>query len=83
MPEVKETTKTEEKYTEIGKVPVYKRSEKVLILCNFVGNLKDSEGKVVGDICNGMNGDIILKVNDKGTYTVHSSDLLDFVNKLK
>lgn len=77
------TTEKEKTFTEIGKVPVYKRAEKTLAFSQFVGDLKDDKGKVVGDVCNGLNGDIILNVIGKGTYTVHSSDLLEFVNNLK
>ena len=86
MSEVKETQpkkQADEKYTEVGKLPVYKRAENLLAFSQFVGDLKDEKGKTVGDICNEMNGDIIMKVNGKGTYTVNTSYLIEFVNNLK
>jgi len=77
-----ETAKKEETHTEIGTVPVYKRAKNLMAFSQFVCDLKIGE-KVVGDVCNGLNGDIIISIKDDETYVVKAHDLLEFISKRK
>lgn len=80
-----ENNNTEKNYTEVGTVPVYKRAKNLLSFSNYIGDLTAGDKKV-GEICSGLNGDIIVSLgenDERETFVVKVNDIVEFLNNRK